>query len=242
MSSGPAIAHAPAASTDRTEVVAFRARPDRFGYRALDRRLDRAGLSVASHVVDALDHSDTGVVHMPTVIAVLAVMAAEAALTAASIQTRTAIEVRTGGWIVGGPADAILFRFADEGGGGATVWDTVLSAACAAPIPLAELPDLALIVAEAEARLGQKPFPVYSVVPHLRPHGVPRATAARLRHGLYRRAADEGLCTAHEQALVFGAAIGAVVRREATPVPLLHLAAEAVVAGARLSPLPFAAG
>jgi hypothetical protein len=206
--------------------------------RPIDVRLDRAGFAAAAHVVRALAEGEAGSVHPPTIIAVLATFAAENALRAAAVERRASLDQTPSGWIVGGPADAILF---DCGHGGrTTVWDLILSGALEAGLLPDTAPDMSSLVADAEAIAGVSPYPVYSVPPSHRPRGMPRAAAARLRHDLLRHAADEGLCTSYECALVGGAAIGNILRHDPAPAMLTHLAAQALISAARQVPLPFA--
>jgi hypothetical protein len=224
------------------KVVAFQARRGPGIESALDQRLRRAGLAVATVVVEAVAVDDTCDVHMPTVLVVCAHLAAEAALQAAVVASRQPLATRPGGWILGGPADHILFAAAAAFERSATIWAPIAAAGEERGVQRSGMPDLKQIVAMAETALGSKPFPVYTVAAHALPRGIPRATAARLRHTIHGLAADEGLCTPHEQALACSHAVAEVIRRESEPAVLLQLAAEALISAARQTPLPFAAG
>lgn len=234
---------APTPTRENGHVVAFRAKHGRTSppRQPFEHRLARAGLAIAAHVVDqcAGTAPDGQTMHAGTVIGILATLAAEAGLQAASINRRASLEAAPGGWIVGGAADAILFAGAEQGGV-TTVWDFIAAAAQEAGVQPSALPDLGAVLAHAEANIGAKPFPVLTVAPSIRPRTIVRAAAARHRHAIHALAADEGLCTAHEQALTLGAAIAQVIRTEPQPALLAHLAAEMLVGAARLAPMPYA--
>jgi hypothetical protein len=225
------------------EVVAFRPRADRATAprQSLDARLARAGFALATQLFNTYDGTDASHdthVHVPTVIGVLGTLAAEFAQAAASVNRREAMPIATGGWVLGGAADAILFSAEDAGC--RTVWQMIVIGAMAAGMPLEATPDMNAIVAHAEATVGEKPYPVLTVASPYRPKALLRAAAARHRHMAQAVAADEGLCSAHEQALVAGAAIAQILKAEARPEPLTLLAAEVMIGAARLTPLPFA--
>lgn len=228
------------------EVVSFRARAERSTppRQSITERVDRAGFAAAAHLFAAYEGTDVQTesqVHAPTVVAVLATLGAEFAQAAAAENRRDGVPVSAGGWVLGGGADTILFA-ADAASGVATVWQKLVEAARAAGVAGEDLPDMAAIVAHAEASIGEKPYPVFTVASPFRPKALLRAAAARHRHAIQSLAADEGLCSAHEQALVMGAAMGHVIRHEPRPATLTFLAAEAMTGAARLAPLPFAAG
>jgi hypothetical protein len=230
------------ALTATGQVVAFRPKAGRAPRQGFDERLVRAGLAIAAQVFNAYDGTDPDApssVHVPTVIGVLATLAAEAALQAAVVNRRAAADVAPGGWVLGGPADAILFSAADDGV--STVWQVIASGAVDAAVSAADMPDLDSILAHVEAHVGAKPYPVLTVASTFRPKALLRAAAARLRQLIQGFAADEGLCTPHEQALACGAAIAQVIRSEPRPEVLTRLAAEVLLGAARLAPLPFAA-
>jgi hypothetical protein len=228
------------------EVVSFRARADRLTKprQSMDDRLQRAGFAVASELFTAYEGTDITAgsqVHAPTVVAILATLAAEFAQAASAVNRRDSVAVNEAGWVLGGAADVILFA-ADKASGMATVWDVVEAAAISRGLNASELPDMQAVAAHADATIGDKPYPVLTVASSYRPKALLRAAAARHRHIAQAHAADEGLCSAHEQALVMGAAIGQIIRHEERPAPLALLAAEAMTGGARLAPLPFAVG
>lgn len=234
---------APVSNSETGQVVAFRrpqgrSSPPRHPF---EHRLARAGLAIAAHVVEACSGTapDGASVHAGTVVGILATLAAEAGLQAASINRRANLEAAPGGWIRGGAADAILF--AGSGNGSVTtVWDFIAAAAADVRVAPNALPDLGAVLAHAEAHIGAKPFPALTVAPAIRPRTIVRAAAARHRHVVHALAADEGLCTAHEQALALGAAIAQVIRTEPEPALLARLAAEMLVGAARLAPMPYA--
>lgn len=135
----------------------------------LDERLDRAGLAIASHLFghDGTDTTgDDGLgAHAGTMVAILATLAAEAALQAAEVAAREPLATTRDGWVYGGPADGLLFRYGNEFAGPnavtRSVWDLVADAAArgaGAAVPSAS--DLERIVARAEAHLGTKPCPI----------------------------------------------------------------------------------
>lgn len=217
-------------------VVAFRPRSMRTASHPLDDRLDRAGFAIATAVIEASGADDAGDMHSPTVVGVLATLAAEAALAAAGLIRRDTITSTPGGWVTGGPADGILQTWSTDGS--RTVWDCVVAAARSSAGHVAA--DFQTIIAHAEAHAGSKPYPVFSVPAAFRPRSLLRPAAARLRHAVHHLAADEGLCTPHEQALACGSAIGHVLRHEGPDPMLIRLAAEALIGAARLTPLPFA--
>ncbi len=223
-------------------VVAFKPNAARPAQQSFDQRLTRAGLAIASQVFNAYDGTDPSAasgVHVPTVISVLATLAAEAALQAATLNRRAESEIAPGGWVLGGPADGILFSSADDGV--RTIWQVIAAGSAAAGVAQADMPDMATVLAHAQANVGEKPYPVLTVASTFRPKALLRAAAARLRHPIHGFAADEGLCTPHEQALACGAAIANVIRNESRPEVLTRLAAEVLLGAARLAPLPFAA-
>jgi hypothetical protein len=225
------------------QVVSFRAARGRSTppRQPFEHRLARAGLAIAAHLIDACMGTtpDGENVHAGTVIGILATMAAEAGLQAASINRREALPAAVGGWINGGVADAILFKGVPQSGV-TTVWDFVAAAADEMGVPDSLLPNLDLVLARAEAHIGEKPYPVLTVPPAFRPRAVLRAAAARHRHTVHAFCADEALCTPHEQALALGAAIAQVIRTEDAPDVLATLAAEVLVGAARLAPMPYA--
>ncbi len=225
------------------QVVAFRrvrgrSTPPR---QPFEHRLARAGLAIAAHVVEASSGTapNGDGVHAGTVVGILATLAAEAGLQAASVNRREAVQTAVGGWVYGGAADVILFQGTQQGGI-TTVWDFIAAAAVEVGVPDAALPDLDVVLARAEAHIGVKPYPVLTVPPAHRPRTVLRAAAARHRHVVHAFCADEGLCTAHEHALALGAAIAQVIRTEEAPGLLANLAAEVLVGAARLAPMPYA--
>jgi hypothetical protein len=234
--------HAEHQALSTGQVIAFRQQTARAPKFAFDDRLARAGLAIAAQVMNAYDGTDPTTpssVHVPTVIGVLATLAAEAALQAATLNRRFEARVGPGGWVQGGPADGILFSAADDGV--RTIWQVIEAGAIDAGVIATELPDLETVLAHAEAHVGSKPYPVLTVASTYRPKALLRAAAARLRHPVQGFAAEEGLCTPHEQALACGAAIAHVIRSEARPEVLCRLAAEVLLGAARLEPLPFAA-
>lgn len=237
-------AHAPYAR-ETIRLVAFRPVPGRSTppRQPFAHRLARAGLAIASHVVDSQSGTadDGHAVHAGTVVAILATLAAEAGLAAAAVNRRVSLDVAPGGWVRGGVADTILFQGVDNGSL-TTVWDLVAASASEAGVPADAVPDLDAVLARAEAGVGTKPYPVLTVPPGARPRSIVRAAAARQRHAAHAYAADEGLCTPHEQALALGAAIAQVVRTEPDPAVLTQLAAEMLVGASRLAPMPFALG
>ena len=241
MASKPALDVAILPVRETGEVVAFRSHRSRSTppRQPFEHRLARAGLAIAAHLVEhsAGTAPDGESVHPGTVVGILATLAAEAAVQAASVHRRAAIETAPGGWVLGGVADPILFTGMT---GAATVWDFVSSAAAEVGVPEAAFPDLGAVLAHAEAHIGSKPYPVLTVATALRPRCILRAAAARHRHAIHAYAADEGLCTAHEQALALGAAIAQVIRTEDDPAGLAALAAEVLVGAARLAPMPYA--
>ena len=228
---------------DLGQVIAFRPKHGRSSppRQPFEHRLARAGLAIAAHVVEhsAGTAPDGESVHAGTVIGILATLAAEAGLQAASINRRASLDAAPGGWISGGAADAILFAGSAHGGV-TTVWDFIAAAAQESGVKSTALPDLGAVLAHAEAHIGAKPFPVLTVAPAIRPRTIVRAAAARHRHAIHALAAAEGLCTAHEQALTLGAALAQVIRTEPEPALLAHLAAEMLVGAARLAPMPYA--
>lgn len=234
---------APTPTRETGHIVAFRPKHGRStpARQPFEHRLARAGLAIAAHVVAhcAGTAPDGESVHAGTVIGILATLAAEAGLQAASINRRESLDAAPGGWLRGGAADAILFAGSAHGGV-TTVWDFIAAAALEARVDRGALPDLGAVLAHAEAHIGAKPFPVLTVAPAVRPRTIVRAAAARHRHAIHALAADEGLCTAHEQALCLGAAIAQVIRSEPDPSVLAHLAAEMLVGAARLAPMPYA--
>jgi hypothetical protein len=246
MATGRALEQSIAATQIGGEVVSFRARAERSTKprQSMDERLQRAGFAVASELFTAYEGTDVTAgsqVHAPTVVAILATLAAEFAQAASAVNRRDSVRVTEAGWVLGGAADTILFA-AEQASGTTTVWQVVADAAIARGLTASELPDMQAVVARAEAAIGDKPYPVLTVASSYRPKALLRAAAARHRLIAQAHAADEGLCSAHEQALVMGAAIGQIIRHEERPAPLTLLAAEAMIGGARLAPLPFAVG
>ncbi len=243
MATKPAFDVAAGLVRETGQIVSFRAvrgrsTPPR---QPFEHRLARAGLAIAAHVIEANAGTspDGASVHTGTVVGILATLAAEAGLQAASVNRREAVPTAVGGWIYGGVADAILFKGMTQGGV-TTVWDFVAAAAVEVGVPEAAFPDLDVVLGRAEAHMGEKPYPVLTVPPAHRPRAVLRAAAARHRHAIHAFCADEGLCTAHEQALALGAAIAQVIRTEEQPAILATLAAEVLVGAARLAPMPYA--
>jgi hypothetical protein len=202
-------------------------------------RLARAGLSIASHVHEACEGTAVGGdgVHIGTLVGILATLAAEAALQAACDNRRVGLDVAPGGWVRGGIADPLLFQ-GTSGGAVTTVWDLVITPAMDRAAPV--FPDLDAVLAQAEAAVGERPYPLLTVSPDLKPRALLRATAARHRHAVLALAADEGLATAHEHALALGAALAHVVRAENGHAEVLQLAAEVLIGAARLAPIPYA--
>lgn len=215
---------------------------------SLEARLDRAGLSIASHLFAAYDGTDTAGdasdAHAGTMVALLATLAAEAALQAAEVSTREPLVTTRDGWVYGGPADGLLFRYGREFAGnhahGLSVWDLVAGSARAVGAALPSISDLERIVARAEAHLGNKPCPILTAPSDFKPRTLLRPAAARHRHETAGLAAAEGLCSSAEIALAHGAAIAQVIRHEPDADILALLAAEALIGAARLAPLPFA--
>lgn len=226
------------------DVVSFRRRattstPPRL---AFEERLRRAGFALAAELFLAYEGTDPTAetdVHAATVVGVLATLAAEFAQAAVALNRRTTAPVAAGGWVLGGEADTILYAL-DADTGVATVWQLIAAGATDAGLGRQDLPDLGTVLAHTEATIGEKPFPVVTVSSAFRPKALLRAAAARHRHLAQALAADEGLCTPHEQALVIGAAIGEIIRHDQRPAPLTLLAAEVMLGSARLTPLPFA--
>lgn len=246
MATGRAVEQIKVGFEARGEVVPFRRLAERSTrpQQTIEERLDRAGYAVAAQLFAAYEGTDVDAdsqVHAPTVVAILATLAAEFAQAAAVVQRRDTNRIGASGWVAGGAADVVLYAAADDCGF-TTVWQMIVTAARDAGLAADDLPDIASVVAHVEATVGEKPFPVFTVASSLRPKALLRAAAARHRHTVQALAADEGLCSPHEQALVMGAAIGHVIRHEPRPAPLTLLAAEAMTGGARLAPLPFAAG
>lgn len=215
----------------------------------LDERLDRAGLAIASHLFSAYDGTDTTGddalgAHAGTMVAILATLAAEAALQAAEVAAREPLATTRDGWVYGGPADGLLFRYGNEFAGPnavtRSVWDLVADAARGAGAAVPSASDLERIVARAEAHLGTKPCPILTAPADFRPRALLRPAAARHRHDTATIAAAEGLCASAEIALAHGAALAQVVRHEPDAGVLTLIAAETLIGAARLTPLPFA--
>lgn len=256
MSSGPVTSVASVetpASQSRTGVGAevfelARLRRPRQAVVSFAERLDRAGLAIASHLFAAYEGTDTdldaGEAHAGTMVAILATLAAEAALQAAEVAARAPLVTTRDGWVQGGPADGLLFRYGREFAGaratGASVWDLVAESARAVGAAAPGGSDLERIVARAEAHLGSKPCPILTVPADFKPRSLLRPAAARHRHETASLAAAEGLCASAEIALAHGAAIGQVIRHEPDADVLALLAAETLIGAARLTPLPFA--
>lgn len=217
---------------------------------SLDQRLQRAGLAIATHLFNAydgsigLDGGDATTVHTGTIVGVLSTLAAENAQQAATVSSRTPLDVSDDGWVSGGPADGLLFGYGwayrDGDGVSLTVWDLIATAAHAAGVATSDLPDIAVIVARAEANFGSKPCPILTVAHDVRPRTLLRPAAARHRIETAGLAADEGLCMPAEQALAYGAAIAQVLLHEPNPTVHTHLAAEVLIGAARLSAMPYA--
>ncbi len=213
-----------------------------------DQRLDRAGLAIASYLFAAYDGtdtaSDTAEAHAGTMVAILATLAAEAALQAAEVFAREPLSTTRDGWVHGGPADGLLFRYGAAFAGpralGRSVWDLAADACRAVGVTPPSASDLERIVARAEANLGTKPCPILTAPTEFRPRALLRPAAARHRHETAALAAAEGLCSSAEIALAHGAAIAQVIRHEPDAGTLALLAAEGLIGAARLTPLPFA--
>lgn len=240
----PAVDVAEESADVRGQVIAFRSASGRSTppRQPFEHRLARAGLAIAAHVFEASEGTapDGHSAHPGTVVGILATLAAEAGLQAASVNRREATRTAVGGWVHGGAADAILFNSREAHGGITTVWDFIETAAIEAGVAREALPDLDAVLARAEAHIGAKPYPVLSVAPQHRPRAIVRAAAARHRNAVHAFCADEGLCTAHEHALALGAALAQVIRTEAEAEILVVLAAEMLVGAARLAPMPYA--
>ncbi len=214
----------------------------------LDHRLERAGLAIASYLFSAYDGTDTDedgpCAHAGTMVAILATLAAEAALQAAEVATRKPLDNTRDGWVQGGPADGLLFRFGHEYAGssavGWSVWDCIVEGARSVGTAVPTASDLESLVARAEAHLGMKPCPILTVPVAFRPRSLLRPAAARHRHEAAALAAEAGLYASAEIALAYGAAIAQVIRHEPDADVLTRLAAETMIGAARLSPLPFA--
>jgi hypothetical protein len=209
--------------------------------RRIEDRLARAGLSIASHLFEAYHQDGRPDVPTPapTVVGILGTLVAEHALAAIELEQRCGLETAAGGWIHGGPADGLLFRngrkFAGEMASRFAVWDLfgdVVTSEAAV--------DLEAVVVRAEAHIGELPCPVLSVPASSRPQALVRSAAARHRHATAALAADEGLYTPCELALVHGAAIVTVIRHEPKLSMLAQLAAETMIGAARIRPLPYA--
>lgn len=231
------------------DVVAFRMLASGRGPAvALRQRMIRAGEAIAAHICDAFDTFDLETAegrarHAATVAGVLATLAAECALRAAETQSRAPLVTTADGWVVGAPADGLLFRngetYAPRSGIAPTVLDIVAEALVDCD-PAARLPDLDQIVALAESHMGAVPFPIVTTPLPWRPQALLRAAAARHRTQIAALAADCGFLMQGEVALVLGEAIGLVLRHSEAPAVVATLAAEVTISAARLAPLAYA--
>jgi hypothetical protein len=239
----------PQVSGAGADVVAFRMLASGRGPAlALRQRMIRAGEAVAAHICDAFDTFDLDTAegrarHAATVTGVLATLAAECALRAAETQSRAPLVTAADGWVVGAPADGLLFRngetYAPSDGFAPTVLDIVAEALLDCD-PGARLPNLDQIVALAESHMGAVPFPIVTTPAPWRPQALLRAAAARHRTQVAALSAECGFLMQGEVALVLGEAIGLVLRHSEAPGVVATIAAEVAISAARLAPLAYA--
>jgi hypothetical protein len=127
-----------------------------------------ASVDVEQMLVAALTGAH-GHQHLETMLAAGAALAGEYALRASA---PAGFLDQALPWIIGNPADPILY--ADQRRGRATVWGLVSAIAMAARHRSADLPQIEAIVSRNDARIGQAPYPPLSVAKaHLPRHQAP---------------------------------------------------------------------
>jgi hypothetical protein len=195
----------------------------------IDSAITCASSEIAKFLIESY-RNERGV-HAETILAAAAALAGEFALRAVEpVLPET-------GWVISDKINPLLFE--DERRGKATLWTVVRTGAERAGAAPEDLPDPVAVVARVAAAVGGSPFPPLSIPDRHYPHEWSPNACPRLRGGIEKIAAEQGL-SAGDTAMALAYAIALLIAQTKDVLPpaiAATLALEVMVGVSRMVPM-----